>query len=282
MSRNNDKLVGTLPDDSLPIMSQDNSNSQLNFITPTQLVDLPSKGRFYPDGHPLKDKEDVEMLFMSAKSEDILTNKSFIKKGVAIDRMLSSLLVDKNLDLDSLLIGDKNAMIIEARISGYGSEYKTKFTCPTCGESQDYEFDLDTAKKINFGEDVEEVSEVTAQGTFVVTLPRSKALVECKLLTGKDEKELAFLQEKKKKHNLPDSLMTDQLKMFIVAVNGDSSKEKVSRAVETMPAIDSRWLRSVYKKVNPNMTLKQEFTCKACASAEEVDVLLGTSFFWPN
>lgn len=280
MSRNEDKL-GLSNDDAISIMSQDQS-TQLNFITPTQLVDLPSKGKFYPEGHSLKDQETIEMLYMSAKSEDILTNKSFIKKGVAIDRMLSSLLVNKNIDLDSLLIGDKNAMIIEARISGYGSDYKTKFTCPACEESQDYEFDLDAAKKINTGEGVEEVSSITPQGTFTVTLPRSKTLVECKLLTGKDEKELLFLQEKKKKHNLPDSLMTDQLKMFVVSVNGNNSKEIISKAVETMPAIDSRWLRNVYKKVSPNLELVQEFICRVCSEAKEVNVPLGTNFFWPN
>jgi transcription elongation factor Elf1 len=280
MSRNNDKLG--MPDDVMPNLSQqDQSSTQLNFIAPTQLVELPSKGKFYPEGHPLKDQETVEMLYMSAKSEDILTNKSFIKNGIAIDRMLHSLLVDKKLDLDSLLIGDKNAMIIEARISGYGSEYKTKFTCPACGEIQDYEFDLEEAKKILNG-DIEENINLTEQGNFVVTLPRCKAIVECRLLTGKEEKQLIFLQEKKKKHNLPDSLITDQLKMFVVSVNGNSSKDVVAKTVDSIPAIDSRWLRNVYKKVNPNIELKQEFVCTRCAHVEEVMIPLGVTFLWPD
>lgn len=284
--RNQERIGGsqfsTTVEDSPPT-TQQSEKQDFNFPSLIEHVEIPSKGRYYPVGHPLKDKETLELKCMSAKEEDILTNKSLLRKGMAIDKMLHSLLVDKTIVLDSLLIGDKNALVIEARISGYGKDYKTKLTCPSCGEVQSAEFDLEEAKKIHFVDDAEEgLVRFTENGTFVVELPRCKVLVECKFLTGKEEKELMFISEKKKKNNLPETMMTDQMKIFIVSVNGDFEKKTISQLVDNMPAIDSRWLRNVYKKVNPNVDLIAGFCCKSCGHEEEVNVPLGTNFFWPQ
>ena len=107
------------------------ADTLLNFVTPTQFVDLPSKGKGYPQGHPLCGKETVEIKFMTAKDEDILTSKDLLKKGVAIDRLIQNLLVDKNIRSSDILLGDRNAIIISARSSGFGHLYNTNVTCPT-------------------------------------------------------------------------------------------------------------------------------------------------------
>ncbi|MDP3987000.1 MAG: hypothetical protein Q8P81_02125 [Nanoarchaeota archaeon] len=260
---------------------QGGDGSDLSFISPTQCVELPSKGRFYPSNHPLRGKDSLDIKFMTAKSEDILVNKSLLSKGIAIDRLLHSLLVDKSIDLDSLLIGDKNAITIEARITGYGSEYKVKTSCPACGKFQESNFDLEESKRINFGEDVDGM-EVSEHNTFFVMLPKSGVKVECKFLTGKDEKELMFLVEKKKKNKLPESQVTDQMKMFILSINGNSDATSINKFVDAMPAIDSRMLRNSYRKINPNLELKADFICESCQHEEEVTVPLGTEFFWPK
>lgn len=273
---NRDK-VGTPFQSSDPLEGALETKPEVSFVAPTTLVDLPSKGKFYPDGHPLKDKEDVEIYFMTTKAEDILTNKAFIKKGIAIDRMLQSMLVDKTLQLDTLLVGDKNALVIGARITGYGPQYKTKFTCPSCDEPQEFEFNLETASIIHEGD---KSINITKEGTFFCELPRTKLTVECKLLTGKEEKEILFAAEKKKKNKMNETMMTDQLKIFISSIGGNRDKGYINNVVDNMPALDSRWLRNQYKLACPNIDLKQDFTCSVCEFEEEVTVPLGTDLFW--
>ena len=76
-------------------------NNPVEIATPTQVVDLPSKGLFYPQDHPWYGKESVEIRFMTAKDEDILVNKSYIQKGIVLDKLISSILLDKRVNLDS-------------------------------------------------------------------------------------------------------------------------------------------------------------------------------------
>ena len=105
----------------------------MDFVTPTQFVDLPSKGR-YPEGHPLKGKDSIEIRYMTAKDEDVLTNRSLLKKGLAIDRLIRNLIVDKSVNGRHLYAGDRNAIIVFARASAYGADYRAKIQCPNCGE----------------------------------------------------------------------------------------------------------------------------------------------------
>ena len=71
---------------------------------PTEEVSLPSKGLIYPADNPLA-KGSVEMKYMTAKEEDILTNETYIKKGTVIDKLLQALIVNKEIDYNDLLIG---------------------------------------------------------------------------------------------------------------------------------------------------------------------------------
>ena len=116
--------------------------ASLSYVTPTEFVELPSRGQFYPTDHPLHGKDVIEMRFMTAKDEDILTSPALLKKGVAIDRLLQNLVVDSNVNPNNLLIGDKNAMLLAARISGYGEEYPVALQCNSCGETIEHQFNL--------------------------------------------------------------------------------------------------------------------------------------------
>jgi hypothetical protein len=126
-----------------------------SFVVPTEFVELPSQGKFYPEGHPLRGARYIEIKQMTAKEEDILTSRTLLKKGVALDRVISNLIVDKRIDPDSLLVGDRNAIIIATRVSGYGNEYTTKVTCPNCATVQEYNFDLNDAS-IYHGDDIDD------------------------------------------------------------------------------------------------------------------------------
>ena len=262
----------------------------LDFTCPTEFVDLPSQGKFYADEHPLKGLDSVEIRFMTAKDEDILTSKSLLKKGIAIDRFLQNIIVDKKVKIQDLLIGDKNALVVASRVTGYGADYQTKVSCPACGTSQDYQFDLDDSAVKTGGietltEELPAIAETvtrTENNTWLVECPRSKVAVELQLMNGHHEKFLAKSAAMKKKQKLPESLLTDQLRQTIVSVNGSSEVKDISKFIDVMPAMDSRFLRSVYDKLMPNVDLTQHFDCHSCGFEQEMEVPFTTDFFWPK
>ncbi len=283
--RDNEDRLGVLQNgDSTPVQipTQTVQNSLLNFVSPTEFVNLPSKGRLYPDSHPLKGKETVEIKFMTAKEEDILTSRSLIKKGVAIERMLESLLVDKSIKPDNLLLGDKNALIVAARVSGYGSSYKTSITCPGCGVSVKHEFELDKLSHHECANLSDLGVTETPNGTFSFTLLKTKALVEIRPLFGKDENELVELAEKKKKANLPEQSSTSQMKMYVVSVNGNRERAVVNSFIDNLPALDARTIRAMYREIMPNLDMTQKFVCSSCSFEQDMEVPFTVDFFWPK
>ena len=221
---------------------------------------------------------------MTAKEEDILTSRTLIRKGIAVDRLLSSVILNKNVDIDNLLIGDKNAVIVATRVTGYGEAYNTNINCPVCGLASQYSFDLNNVE-VNYGgalnlEGVEE----TPQGTFKFVLPKSKIAVEIRLLTGKDEKDMQLLAERKKKHNLGsgETTLTDQLRAAIVSVNEITDVASISSFVVKMPAMDSRHIRNIISKVTPNIDMTQVFSCQSCGHEDDMEVPFTADFFWPR
>jgi hypothetical protein len=257
-----------------------NNSSVLNFVVPTDFVELPSEGKFYPEGHALHNKDHIEIKQMTAKDEDILTSRSLLKKGLAIERLLESLIVDKTINVNDLLVGDKNAIMMRARISAYGHLYQTKAQCPYCGVSSDHEFDLEEIrpKKPEKNNSVEP----TKNGTFVVELPVSKVKAEVRFLNGEDEANLLAYAEKKKQYSLLDNSITDQMKAFIVSVNNIADLGQISDFVDNMPAKDSRHLRATYVDLVPNIDLTQSFKCNNCSIEAEMEVPFTTDFFWPR
>lgn len=273
MRNNEDRLGTNVQDQETPQLSP------LNFVTPTFFVDLPSKGKFYPEGHPLHNQEQVEVKEMTAYEEDLLTSKSLIQNGVVLNKLMDSVLVDKNIKGDSLVIGDKNAVLVELRGRAYGYDYKTKVQCPSCGEASKYEFSLFEPKHVEIQE-LEGVSHLE-NGNILVKLSNGWN-VECKILNGADEHKLFKLNEMKKKKKLPESPITDLFNSFIVSIDGHKDREIIKKAVGFMPSKDTKFLRKAYQTSLPNVDLKQEFECSHCNYSEEMEVPLTAEFFWPN
>tara|TARA_R110001583_G_scaffold30104_8_gene104396 strand:- start:1344 stop:2195 length:852 start_codon:yes stop_codon:yes gene_type:complete len=282
MSRNNEDRLGIKDEGQTPpILTTSDSTSPLQFVAPTEFVDLPTQGKFYPEGHPLHNKETVEIRYMTAKDEDILTSKTLLKKGVAVDRMLANILVDKNIKIEDLFVGDKNAIIIAARISGYGPEYKTNVTCPSCGATAENEFDLNDILEKGTAEPYNDI-QIEADGTFNITLPKTKVVAQCRLVSGKDEKRLEAVAAKRKKHGLPENTLTELVKTLIVSLNGESERKVVEGFVDQMPALDSKFLRAAYNRVVPNVDMKHVYGCESCGVETSLDMPFSVSFFWPN
>ena len=283
-ARNNEDRVGAIPaTPPPPSLEQPRAQSEttFSFTTPTEFVELPSGGSYYRDGHPLSGVDTLEIRYMTAKDEDILTSRSLLKKGVAIERMLENILVDKSVNVDDLLVGDKNAIIVAARSTGFGSEYTTSITCPSCLESNEHGFDL-AEMKTSLGDPGSVGAEETEDGTFKVVLPRTMVEVEFKLLTGADERKLYLTNQKKKKHKLEETPIVDTMRLFIVSVAGQSDPGTIGQFLEVVPASDSRALRTAFSTVAPNIDMKQTFVCENCSHEQEMEVPLTADFFWPD
>ena len=256
----------------------------LSYVTPTEFVELPSRGKFYPSDHPLHNKEVIEMRFMTAKDEDILTSPALLRNGLAIDRLIENLIVENNVNVNDLLLGDKNAVILAARISGYGEQYNVNVTCPNCQASIEHEFDLSEIPHQNgtIPEDDNENVYLTPEGTFVAKLPKSQFSVEFKLLTGQDEDYLEKVALKTKKLKLPEASATNLLKRLVVSVNDVTVTSEINNFIDNMPAQDARFLRACVATVTPNVDMTQEVECSSCGTVSEMAVPFTSEFFWPN
>tara|TARA_Y100001973_G_C5190846_1_gene330884 strand:- start:1172 stop:2059 length:888 start_codon:yes stop_codon:yes gene_type:complete len=267
-------------------LQREEGSGLLSFVSPTEFVNLPSQGKFYPPEHPLYNKDVVEIKYMTAKHEDILTSQTLLRKGVAIDRLIESLIIDKSIKLDTLLLGDKNAITIAARKTGYGSQYHTSMTCPACGATQEYSFNLD---ELGFNhptsEELEEFGiSITNEGTFLIVLPQTKVELETRLLTDSDEKMLDKTSKMRKKHGFGrgEVSLTDRLKSVVVSANGETKRDLIEQFIDNMPALDAKFFRTAYAALTPNVDMKQEYRCESCEYEEEVDVPLSADFFWPG
>ena len=281
--RNNEDRFGSplAPDETPPPPEMVQEKQHMSYVVPTELIELPSGGQFYSKNSTLHGVESVEIRHMTAKDEDILVNKSFISNGVVLDKLLESVIIDKSINVDDLLVGDKNALLVAARISGYGSDYETKVLCPACGSISENSFDLNLIESADSKEEKYEVQR-TENGTFLFELPSSRVDVEIRPFTGRDEKSILKANKVRKKNKLPELGLSDQMKRYIVSVNGSEQIKDISEFVNSMPALDARYLRSVYKSVTPNVDLVQHFECPECSHEQEMEVPFSTDFFWPK
>jgi hypothetical protein len=281
MRNNQDRLGGAhTPQSDVP----QTEGGGLSFVVPTEHVELPSKGLYYSPDHPLHGKETVEIRFMTAKDEDTLTSKNLIKKGVVIDKLIADLVIDKHIRTESLLIGDRNAIIVAARISGYGPDYDTKVNCPSCSKAQEYSFDLQNPS-VHYALDEEALENLgitqTEDGLMHYVLPMSKFKISFKLPTGREEKMLVEkLTSKTIVHN--ETNATDILRMMIVAVNDVQDKHHVEQLIANLPARDSIYFKKLVKMITPNVSFNSNFECRFCGFDTEMEVPFTADFFWVN
>ena len=246
---------------------------------PTELVPLPSLGKIYPEGSALHGKEAIEIRPMTAREEDILTSRALIKKGTVITELIRSCLIDKSIDPDVLVSGDRNAVMTSLRITGYGSDYATEVDCPECGERSKQAFDLTTLPIKTLKDDP--VS--TGENVFEYTLPFCKKKVKFKFLDGSDEAQITKLTERSKKSGTKNSnLITLRYRFQILAVDNITDKTKIQMFIRNMPARDSRALRAHIDDIEPGIEMKSWMECPHCGEESEVKMPLGANFFWPD
>ena len=238
------------------------------FKLPTETVELPSKGLLYPEDSELA-KGTIEIKYMTAKEEDILTNQSYIKNGTVLDKLLKSVIVSK-INFDDLLIGDKNAIMIAARILGYGSDYSFNYS------DESYTVDLSQIENKPLKEELF----TSRTNEFTFTLPKSGNTVTFKLLTHKDEQDINRELEGLKKINKDSSPeLSTRLKYIITSVEGNRERKDIRNFVDNyLLAQDSRALREYVREIQPDVDL----TFFPDGNSERINIPIGVNFFWPE
>ena len=238
------------------------------FKFPTEEIDLPSQGLVYPKDNPLSSGK-VEIKYMTAKEEDILTNQSYIEKGTVIDKLLKSLIVTK-INYNDLITGDKNAIMVAARVLGYGGEYKFTYL------EKDYEVNLSDIENKELDSSIYE----SGKNDFNFTLPHSKNVITFKLLTHGDDvkiqQELLGLKRLDKESNRE---LSTRLKYMITSLNGEVETPKIREFVDTaLLARDSRALREYIQQIQPDVDL----TFFPDNSDDKKPIPVNINFFWPE
>tara|TARA_Y100000593_G_scaffold91835_1_gene181706 strand:+ start:481 stop:1251 length:771 start_codon:yes stop_codon:yes gene_type:complete len=251
----------------------DNQTKEYKF--PTEVIDLPSGGKLYPKESPLSSGK-IELKYMTTREEDILTSQNLIKKGIVLDRLLSALIVDKSIQLEEMILGDKNAVMIAARILAYGPEYKCQVQNPTTMEQEEHTFNLTDCPFKELPKDLK----ISNENRFSMELPASKNKIEFKLLTGKEESLIQSDLKSNAKMGRPDSDMSSRLKRAVLSVDGEEDFSLINTYVDNMLSRDSLALRKEIARITPDIDMKQEV--EMGGETVEVNIPLTVEFFWPK
>ncbi len=246
---------------------------------PTEVISLPSKGWLYPLDNPLS-KGTLELKMMTAKEEDILTSKNLIQKSIVLDKLLESVVIDKSIKLDEMLIGDRNAAFYALRRLAYGDQYNSTLTCGRCQKENQVTIDLSKMDNRPFDTD----ALPRGENSFEFKLPFSGVVITYTQLTKKIQDAIdAQLTGLAKLNSDISREVTTRLSHMILAVDGDNTKVRINRFInDELQARDSLAFRKHMKDHTPDIDTTFDFVCTHCGLERKEETPVGVTFFWPN
>lgn len=250
------------------------------YVPPVTTVKLPSRGVVYPPESPLYMLESIDIKSVSAKEENILANAVLIKKGVVLSVLMRACITNRMIDPDLLLVGDRNAILTAIRVSAYGPNYSVEVECPKCGKVHQHTFDLSVLRLKML-----DASPTSGPGSnrFSFKLPVTGREVQFRLHDGSTAAALDVDIEAVKEQTGQEQGVTMRLMSHILSVSGiPQDARAISKFVEDMPARDAKALRNHIASISPGVDMTQSYECKSCGSKTEVDIPIGTEFFWPT
>lgn len=262
------------------IQKHDVMQSDFGWQVPVEAVPVPSEGKVYHPNSTMHARHVLEIKAMTAQEEDILTSRALIQQGTVIKTLLESCLLDKTVDVDELLLGDKNALMVSVRITGYGSSYGATVSCPECARSSSQDFDLSLMEIKRL--ELEPVS--PGENRFEFRLPVTGKVVQFKFLTGYDENEITTTADRRRKmmDSGAENMVTTRLSHQIISVDNVADRNKLGMFVRNMPAQDSRKLRNYISEHEPGVDMRVWMSCPHCSADSRVALPLGSNFFWPT
>ena len=247
---------------------------------PVELVPIPSQGKVYSPESILYKKEKIKIKAMTAKEEDILSSNAYLKEGTAFNHLISSCVVEAGFNPNDLLLGDRNALMIAIRITGYGSKYDLSVKCKNCYKKNNVEIALTDIpiKRLELQPAIE------GQNIFNYELPLSKKKIKFRFITVADELDSIKQRDALEKHNIkkPDSDITDMLSNAIIEIEGVKDKTKIKHFINNMPAFDSRTFRKFLRKQEPGMDMTSKHVCQYCGHENDFIIPINFNFFWPD
>jgi hypothetical protein len=226
---------------------------------PTEIISLPSKGLVYPESNPLS-KGEVTVKLMTAREEDILTSATLIKKGIQLDKLLESIVVEPGVSINDLVIGDKNAILVTSRILAFGPDYEAKINDPFDNEEIDITIDLSQIK-------IKEIDEnkLNRSNEYDFFLPISKTI------------------EASQKALKQSNEITTRYRRIITEVDGVRDTGTISNFVTNrLLAGDSKALRKYISDITPDLDLKFDYTSPVTGETEALRIPFGIGFFYPT
>ena len=263
------------------VNTQDIVKDKFNWEVPVETVPLPSEGIVYRKDSALYGKKLIDIRAMTAQEEDILSSPALIKHGTVITSLLRSCLIDKSIEVEDMLIGDRNALMVSIRITGYGSEYGASTNCPQCSGQSNQSFNLGSLEikrlkiaPVRKGENI-----------FEFKLPITGKVVNFRFLSGRDEVERNVMLERMRKLTNGQGVergITSRLEYQIVSIDDIEDRNAIIQFISKMPAQDSRILRNFIADSEPGIDMNCEMNCPHCSYAGRVALPIGANFFWPN
>jgi hypothetical protein len=249
---------------------------QKSYPFPTEVISLPSKGLCYPETSPLS-KGEITIKLMTAREEDILTSTNLLRKGIVLDKLLESIIVESGVNIGDLLIGDKNAILISSRILAYGPEYSVTINDPNENESVDVKVDMSKLK-------IKEIDESLLSRTneYEYVLPKTGVPVKFKLLTHFDELAIQKDIDASEKALKQSNEITTRLRRVLTEVSGNRDLGYISNfVINQLQAADSRSLRKYIQTLTPDIDLSFDYTSPFTGETEALKVPIGLDFFYP-
>jgi hypothetical protein len=252
---------------------------EFGWEVPVESVPLPSRGVIYSPDSLIYNTETLQIKAMTAREEDILSSQAYIKENSVVENLIVSCLMEKSIDVNDLIIGDRNALMVSIRITGYGTDYKIKHSCESCSHSNEVVVDL---SKLGIKRLVEEPL-APGKNIFQYQLPVTKKNIHYKFLNGHNQKEIALIQQRLKKSGIVyDNTVTNYLENTIVSIDGITDKNKIKHFIINMPALDSRKLRQHMREAEPGIDMKWKYDCNSCNHNNNIQLPITSEFFWPS
>ena len=248
---------------------------------PVESVPIPSNGVLYDPDTPLFNKQMIQIKSMTAKEEDIITSNAYLKEGTMIRNLIQACVVDKSINVDDLISGDRDALLTSIRIVSYGSEYLVTHICKSCKSSNSLTVDLTSVGIKRLSIEPEE----SGKNLFKYELPKMKLPVLFRFLTGHDEHEQRQRSKNEQKLGLASkesSEITDYLNTCVVKVGENSKGSEIKFFVENMDAQDSKSLRQYIADNQPGLDMMHNYECDKCKREATVRLPFNENFFWPN
>lgn len=247
---------------------------------PVESVPLPSRGLIYSPDSTLFNREVIPIRAMTAHEEDILTSQAFIKEGSVINHLIRSCITDKSFDTDDMTVGDRNALMVAIRVTGYGPEYNVAVSCESCNHTNNVAASLaDLGIKRLKIKPIED-----GKNEFEFQLPVTKKKVTFRFLTVKDEADRTAANRNRQGalNTKLEKNVTSYLNYAIVSVDGITDKNKIHHFVKYMPAFDSKALRKYINDNEPGMDMSSQYNCEKCTYQNTFNLPITSEFFWPS